>query len=267
MLNDLHTHTCFSPDSQAEMAAMCQQAVQAGLAEIGFTEHYDLHPLETAPAYLRPLDWLAEIQHCRTRFAGRLTIRAGVELGEPHLFPAAVRALLAAHPFDYALGSLHWVGNHSVFDEAWYATTPPDEAWGAYFTELLTLARTGEMDVLSHFDVPVRVAATVYGGYDPTRYEHLIRPVLAACVARGIALDVNTAALRRPINRLTPDETVLRWYVELGGSRVTLGSDAHRPEHVAAGLPEALAAIRAAGLTQLTTFVGRTPHSHPLPTH
>ncbi len=265
MLHDLHTHTRFSPDSQADMAAMCQQAVQAGLAEIGFTEHYDLHPLETTPAYLRPEPWLAELEHCRARFAGTLTVRAGVELGEPHLFPAEVHALLAAHPFDYALGSLHWVGQHSVFDTRWYAATPPDEAWGAYFTELLTLARTGEMDVLSHFDVPVRVAHSVYGSYEPTRYEHLIRPVLAACVARGLALDVNTAALRRPANRLTPDVTVLRWFVELGGSRVTLGSDAHRPEHVAAGLPQALQAVRAAGLTHLTTFHRRTPHSVPLP--
>ncbi|HEY7680258.1 MAG TPA: hypothetical protein VIC04_07025, partial [Terriglobia bacterium] len=100
-----------------------------------------------------------------------------------------------------------------------------------------------------------------------------IRPVLRNCVERGIALDINTAALRRkysspprdPAALLAPGVDILRWYVELGGERVTLGSDSHRPEQLGFGLQLALDAARAAGLKYVTQFERRQARLLPLP--
>ena len=60
------------------------------------------------------------------------------------------------YPFDYALGSLHWVGDEVVFDPK-YFERPADEAYGLFFEELERMTRVGGFDVLSHFDVVVRV--------------------------------------------------------------------------------------------------------------
>jgi histidinol-phosphatase (PHP family) len=248
------------------MAAMCQAAVERGLPEIGFTEHYDLHPGE-APNCRDAFDlsaWAAELERCRALFAGRLTIRAGIEIGEPHRFGAEVRAMLARHPFDYILGSLHWVGDHSVFDPAFFQAYPAAEAFRLYFTELEQVTRVGDFDILSHLDVPVRTAFAVYGAYDPREHEDCIRPVLRNCIERGLALDINTAALRRRAGVLTPGVDILRWYVQMGGERVTLGSDAHRPDQVGSHLHLALAAAREAGLNFLTSFAQRRPRLVPL---
>jgi histidinol-phosphatase (PHP family) len=247
------------------MAEMCQAAVDKGIPEIGFTEHFDNHPGEADNCRdFRVGPWAAELQRCREEFAGRLTIRAGIELGEPHLYTAEAQAVLQRYPFDYALGSLHWVGSDSIFDIAFFKAFPAAEAFRMYFEELEQVARTGDFDILSHLDVPVRTAFSVYGSYDPHLHEDCIRPVLSACVERGLALDINTAALRRRAAVLNPGLDILRWYVELGGERVTLGSDAHRPDQVGAGLDVALDAARSAGLKYLTFFEQRQARLAPI---
>jgi histidinol-phosphatase (PHP family) len=250
-------HTYFSCDSQAAMPEMCRAAIAVGLPEIGFTEHFDLHPGEQCPNFFKPEPWWAELEKCRAAFAGQLIIRAGIELGEPHLYHAETQALLTRYPFDYALGSLHWVGPHSMFDRQYFESLAADHAYRAFFTELERMTRVGGFDVLSHLDVPVRTAFAVYGGYDPRPYEDMIRPILKNCIDHGIALDLNTAALRRRANILTPGLEILRWYVALGGERVTLGSDAHKPTQVGAHLDVALDIARAAGLNYVTHFEQR----------
>ena len=261
---DYHIHSNYSADAQASMENMCRSAVAAGVQEIGFTEHYDLHPDENPRDWLCLEAWLAELDRCRTKFSGQLQIRAGVEIGEPHLFQAEVESLLARAPFDYAIGSLHWVGRTATFNVAFFQR-PAEEAFRLYYEELERMTRLGGFDVLGHLDFPVRTAFDVYHGYDPRSWETLIRPVLQNCIDHGIALDVNTSAMRKHARVLLPGLEILRWYVEMGGERVTLGSDAHRPEHVAAYLDVALEAIRAAGLCGLTRFERRRPQLIPLP--
>lgn len=239
------------------MQEMCQSAIAKGIPEIGFTEHYDLHPDEPDRDWFKPEGWWAEIERCRAEFAGQLTIRAGIEIGEPHLFRAEAQAMLASGPFDYVLGSLHWVGNKSVFDASYFSTTPADTLFHDFFTELAQMTSVADFDILSHFDVPVRLGYGIYGGYDPTRYADVIRPVLQNCIDRGIALDLNTAVLRRHVPIMTPGHVILGWYVEMGGKLVTLGSDAHYPQHVGAGLDAALAMMRTVGIEEVVRFEQR----------
>ena len=126
------------------------------------------------------------------------------------------------------------------------------------------MTRVGGFDILSHFDVIVRHGARFWGPYDPARYEDVIRPVLENCARNGIALDINSGAVRRYAAQLTPGPLVLRWFREMGGERVTLGSDAHRPEDVAGDLDVALAAARQAGFCHVTQFERRVQRLLPI---
>ncbi len=254
--HDYHLHSNFSCDCQATMAEQCLGALQKGLPEIGITDHFDLHPSDECAGYFRLTEWAAEMEQVQKEFAGRLIVRAGIELGEPHIYQAECQALLHRYPFDYVLGSLHWVGQEVVFDHH-YFRRPADEAYHLFFEELERMTRVGGFDILSHFDVVVRTGELIYGGYDPRRYEDVIRASLQNCIEQGIALDLNTQGLRNRCQLLTPGVEILRWYVGLGGERVTLGSDAHRPDHIAANFAEALAALKAAGLKYVTMFEKR----------
>ncbi len=246
------------------MQDMCAAAVARGVPEIGITEHYDLHPDENPRDWLDLDGWASELDRCRREFAGRLTIRAGIEIGEPHLFVQEVREMMSRYPFDFALGSLHWVGRGFVFSPSFY-NRPEEEAFSLYFEELERMTRSGGFEILAHLDVPVRTAFEVYGGYDSCRFERQIRPVLQNCIDRGIAVEINTGTLRRSAGVLTPGLAILKWYAGMGGTYLTLGSDAHLPSHVAAGLDVALDAARMAGLKHLTRFENRQARLIPLP--
>ena len=254
--HDYHLHSNFSCDCKAAMAEMCQAAVDHGVPEIGFTEHYDLHPGEQCRDWFRLAPWSAEFERVRAQFDGQLVVRAGIEIGEPHIYQAEAQAMIARYPFDYVLGSLHWVGPECIFDANYFRRSPKD-AFRLFFEELERMTRVGGFDILSHFDVPVRVGFDVYGYYDPKEHEDCIRPVLKNVIEKGIALDLNTKGLDIPANVLTPGLDILRWYVELGGERITFGSDAHRPVRVGDKIDVAMAIAKEAGLRFVTMYERR----------
>ncbi len=185
--HDYHLHSRYSCDSQATLAAQCESAIAKGIPEIGFSDHFDLHPLDECAGYFKLAAWAAELDRVRAEYADRLIVRAGIELGEPHIYQAETQALLQQYPFDYALGSLHWIGDVVVFDPK-YFERPADEAYNLFFEELERMTRVGGFDVLSHFDVVVRRGLPIYGEYDPRRYEDAIRAALKNCIDHGIAL-------------------------------------------------------------------------------
>ncbi|MDP2995569.1 MAG: histidinol-phosphatase [Anaerolineales bacterium] len=256
---DYHMHSSFSEDGASSPEKMCRQAIKLGLPEIGFTEHWDVGPFEKNPRFFQPEPWYAELERLRDLFAGKLTIRAGIEVAEPHLYPQPAAEVLTRTPFDYVLGSVHFVGPHFMFDEAYFRAHTADEVYLAYFAEVETLLQTADLDILAHLDLPVRTAKPIFG-YDPTRYKDQIHRILHMVIDRNLALDVNTAGLRKAAQNLMPDPLILKWYAEMGGERITLGSDAHAASQVGLHLDAALEAVRAVGISNDTQFERRQAH-------
>jgi len=256
---DYHLHTSFSVDSQMSMETACETAIALGLPEICFTEHVDLVPDDPDAGFFDPSSYFVELARCRERFAGQLTIRGGAEFGESHRIRSQQDELTATYPFDFIIGSLHWVGSRSVMGLDYFEGRTLREGYEAYFAELLDLIRNGDFDVLGHLDVPKRYAYPVHGRFDSAEFAEEIRAVLAACIARGVGIELNTGSMRRTEGDPSPSPEVLGWYRELGGEILTLGSDGHRPQHMAHEFEQALTMIRAAGFTHLTTFERRKP--------
>jgi len=261
--HDYHIHSTFSPDSPAAPEEMCRRAIELGLPEIGFSEHWDVSPYEKDIRFLKPEPWYAEIERLRGLFAGQLTLRAGIEVSEPHLYPEDTAWVLSHAPFDYVLGSVHFVGTYFMFDEAYFRLHTADEVYSAYFAEMDRMVRSADIDIIAHFDIPARTAKPILG-YDPTHYENAIRTILGIVIERGLALDVNVAGLRKPAQNLMPDPLILRWYHEMGGERITFGSDAHSVDHLGLNLDLAMLAVREAGLASITQFEQRQARLIPL---
>lgn len=269
---DDHTHSEWSWDaSDGSMDGACARAAELGLPSIAFTEHVD-HTRWELPDELRfpaaepHLDgggrftppafdveaYLDAIERCRARYP-ELTVLAGVELGEPHLDAAGVRSLLASGDFDRVLGSLHTL---PVDGRLWLVDTLPNGSVPAEVTHDVVVRRylravaemiprlPDEVQVLAHIDYPARGAP---GPFEPARYEEEFRDALAALAATGRALEVNT--------RVPLASVVVRWWEEAGGDAVSFGSDAHRPEAVAAGFADAAAMVESHGFRP-----GRHPH-------
>jgi histidinol-phosphatase (PHP family) len=260
---DYHLHSTFSSDGDSSPEAMCRRAIELGLPEVGFSEHWDVGPYEETPRFLRPAAWWDELERLRSLFAGQLILRAGIEIAEPHLYTDETAEIISRLSFDYVLGSVHYVGEHLMFDESYFRQHTADEVYSAYFAEMDRMVRSADIDIIAHFDIPARTAKPIFG-YDPTRYETAIRAILAVVIERGLALDVNVAGLRKPAQNLMPDPLILHWYHEMGGERITFGSDAHSVDHLGLNLDLALLAVREAGLASVTQFERRWARLIPL---
>ncbi|HEY72355.1 MAG TPA: histidinol-phosphatase HisJ family protein [Thermoflexia bacterium] len=257
---DYHIHTRFSCDSDAEMAAVCEAAITRELSEIAFTDHADFGPADP-PGYFRPAEYLAEIERCRARYGDRLTIRAGVEMGEPHIFAQEAGDVLAVGDFDFVLGSAHYAEGLQPVWKQEYFEQPLRQAYEGYFRQVVRLAAEGDFDVLAHLDLVKRDARKFGKAYDgPGPYADMIRAALCSIVERGKGIEINTSALHRGQLETCPSLQVLRWYRELGGEILTFGSDAHTPDAIGACFDVALEMARAAGFERLARFEKRRIH-------
>jgi len=246
------------------MEDMCQAAVTLGLHEIGFSEHYDLNPVDECFDWFKVEDWYTEIERCRRVFESQLTIRAGVEFSEPHCYPQGVQSLLDRVPFDYVIGSLHYLGTELIFSQEYFRRRTPDQAFQEYFTEMERMTATGIFDILGHLDILALMAKLNYGSYDPCRYEDAICAVLRKCIERDIVLEINSQGLRKPAQLLLPGARILGWYVEMGGDSICLGSDAHAASDLGMHLDVALQTAYQEGVKTLTCFEKRRRQQIPL---
>ena len=256
---DTHTHSTFSPDAAASMAEMAAAAERIGLAGLAFTDHVEWVPEDEAYQFLAPDAYFAELSALRERYAGQLTLLAGIEVGNPHEFPAEAAACVQAHPWDIVLGSIHWIDHQP----GWYASTYKDlggleAAYEQYFVDLAALVEEGEFDVLAHFDMVRRDSWALFEEVLPLEpYADQIQAILRRLIERGKGLEINTSGLRKGMATPQPDLTVLRWYRELGGELLVFGSDAHCPEDIAQPFDRARELALAAGFTRLARYERR----------
>jgi histidinol-phosphatase (PHP family) len=254
---DYHVHTRASVDSQTEIAAACEAAIRLGMSEIVLTDHSDFGPADTL-GYFHPVEYLAEIGRCRTRYGRQLTLRAGVEMGEPHLFAPQAKAVLAAGEFDFVLGSAHYAEGMQATWKSNFFEQPLRQAYEAYFRQVVRLAAEGDFDILAHMDLVKRDAREFGHPYDgPAPYADMIRTALRSLVERGKGIEINTSPLRRGQPEPCPSMEILRWYRELGGEILTFGSDAHKAEDIGANFNAALDMARSVGFARLACFEKR----------
>ncbi|HEY3290157.1 MAG TPA: histidinol-phosphatase HisJ family protein [Anaerolineae bacterium] len=259
---DYHVHTEFSNDCNVQMYQQCKAAIAAGIQQIAFTEHEENNPREYLPFSFDHPTYLDELALCRREAGDRLTIRAGIEISEPHRYPEATRRVLQRYPWDFVLGSLHWLDEYTNTGLPAFFTRFGDwrESFRAYFTEMLNLAREGDFDILAHLDYPARYGRAYFGtDYNICAYELEIRAVLAALIARGKGIEINTSSLRKRQPDACPPQPVVNWYREMGGTILTVGSDAHLARDVGADIATALQMARTAGFTHITTYEHRVP--------
>ena len=236
------------------MERSCERAIEIGLPAIAFTDHADFVKVHEEQHCVDIAGYLDCLERCRAKFTG-LRILSGVELGEPHWFPAETAAVLAAGPLDNVLGSVHCVKlDGAVVDASQFKEREGVDVAAAtreYFAEVAAMLDGGQpFEVLAHLDYPKRYWPAG-AAYEEKNYEAEIRTVLRAAAGTGRVLEVNTTRG----DRLCPDLTVVRWWREMGGQAVQYGSDAHSPDRVAEGFRVA---------TQMVESVGFKPARDPV---
>ena len=274
MLTDYHVHLRpdedDTPPERYFTAANADRyraaADDAGIAELGIAEH--VHRFAQALEVWRHPFWVEQAvddldAYCEFLASARLKV--GIEADYIAGAEERIGELLAARPFDYVVGSVHFVGESAVDQDRWDVWeaegNDPDRVWARYFEQLAAAAGSGLFDILAHPDlVKVWGAGRPGPERDP---RHYWEPAVEAIAAAGIAVEVSTAGLRKPVAELYPSAGFARLCVE-AGVPFTLSSDAHLPEHVGYAYDEAVGFMTGLGIESICVFSGRERTLEPL---
>lgn len=262
---DYHLHSSHSGDSKSPMPEMIHSGIGRGLTHMCFTEHMDYdYPLcEELPENIFLLDisaYQTEFDQCLERFAGQIALHFGIELGlQPHLADQHT-ALLRSRSFDFVIGSSHVANRRDPYYASFYEGRNEREAYREYFESILENIRAFKgFDVYGHLDYVVRYGPNKDRDYSYADHADVLDEILRILVAEGKGLELNTGALRRGLANPNPCPDILRRYKELGGEIITVGSDAHLPDDIAADFNRAADILKDCGFSHYCIFKNRRP--------
>ena len=252
---DAHLHTDRSSDSDVPIDVYAAAAAERGIAEVAITDHIDFDP--RWPNFAPDIGERERIvREAAERWAPLgVAIRFGLEVSYESKREAEIRDHLARHPYDFVVGSVH-VGADSPYHErrvaGWVAGRPLAEIVEPYFAEVEAATSSGLFDALGHLDFVKRYLVPHVTPAELAAAPELYEPILRALIETGMALEVNTSGLRQAPGETYPSPAIVALFRELGGERVTAGSDAHRADSFAFGLEDGYKAVAEAGFEHLT---------------
>jgi histidinol-phosphatase (PHP family) len=273
VLTDYHLHLRpddeGSPETHFTMENVDRYLAAAegqGIEELGVSEH--VYRFRDALEIWQHPFWREQATddlgaYCE--FVRSTPLRLGIEADFVPGREDRISNLLDAHDFDYVVGSIHFLGDDGALDDprhdVWESIGDADMVWGRYFEWLAELVRSGLFDILGHPDlVKIWGAGRPAPERDP---RHYYEPVVEAVAEVGIAVEVSTAGLRKPVGELYPARAFLEMVLD-AGNPIALSSDAHAPDDLGRDYEQALALLEDLGVTELAVFEHRARRLEPI---
>lgn len=274
MLTDYHVHlrrddrdvSFDEAFTDANVTRYREAAERAGIAELGVAEH--VHRFVQSLAVWDHPFWREQATDDIERYCAFVREETDLKLGlEMDFVPGRedrTRNLIERCELDYVVGSVHFLGQLAVdWDrwDIWDSACSPEAVWRGYFETLAAAARSGMFDILAHPDL-----VKMWGSSRPAPTGDLRRyyePALEAIAETGIAVEVSTAGLRKPVAEIYPSPAFLAGALE-AGAPVALSSDAHIPEHIGFAYDSALALLDGLAVRELAVFDRRVRRLEPI---
>ena len=256
---DSHIHTDNSPDGRFSASKMCEAAMEKGLDLITFCDHCEIDEFYSDNYDNRTVKAFADYCEAKERFSDRLTVLAGIEIGQPDIDKDFADKIVSAHKYDYVLASLHHPhGKMPDIKDIEYDKIDVYRFMEDYFSELYEMAKWDGCDALAHLTCPMRRIQGKYQiNFDYSVIQEATDELLAEIIRQKKAVEINTSGLRQAVGRTMPDENILIRYRQLGGKYVTVGSDAHSPDDIGAGIKKGIEKAQKCGFGQITVFINR----------
>jgi len=259
---DYHMHTLVSFDGKETAEAMLTAAEKAGLKGMCFTDHIDFDPrAKTQTMLFETKDYNAAYDHLTS---DKVKIRRGMEYGMIADRPELMQQALERRPFDFVIGSVHFVDGWDVYFPPYWEGKTMEQAERRYLEEVLDCVENHDgFDVLGHLTYISK------SWNNPTNrpveyglYADLVDEIFRKLISKGKGIEVNTSGMTRSGVYLPSREYVQR-FRDLGGEIVTVGSDAHTADRVGEHCLDA-AKMVAEIFGYVCTFENRQPIFHKI---
>ncbi len=254
---DYHMHTPLCRHAVGEPDEYARHALEIGLTEIGFSDHSPMRQDdfdEWRMNFDKLQEYVANVRQTQKNFP-QLQIRMALEVD---YFPGGedwVRELAGLYPWDYFIGSVHYVSDDWAIDDpkkiSEWKNRDSFEVWKIYFERLTMAAESGLFEIIGHADLPKKFGHRPGPGCAP-----LYAKFLEAAGAAGCAIELNTAGLRKDCTEIYPSREILKMAFEKNVP-ITFGSDAHAPGEVGMNFADAIELARDAGYGKCCRFKNR----------
>ena len=258
---DYHMHSSFSSDSDAEMEDMIKSAIAKGVKHIALTDHVDyFYPDPEMPFMIDYDVYSKTVLGFKEKYKKDIDISLGVEMGLQRPADKEVNEFLAKNKFDFVIGSTHCVNGLEMYGDYFYKGKTKEEAYREYFEDMLkSIKICPGFKVYGHLDYVNR-----YGGYTDNSlnyddYRDIIDEIFKELISRGKGIEINSSGFRYGLGHAHPQLEMVKTYKKLGGEIITTGSDAHKPEDVAADFDAVYEMLEEAGFKYVTVFKDGKP--------
>ena len=273
-MEDLHTHSRFSVDSEADVFEMIEKAVSLGLKAYAVTDHCEVNRWYTEEHYggvkIYPyFDFKSDyersvgyISGIKERYKGKIEILCGIELGQAQEEPEIAQIVVDDKRIDFILGSVHQLPQTEDFAFLEYDKMSLGEAerlLERYFTQIDKLCAWGKFDSLAHLTYPLRYYIKNGVEVDVAKFDCIIESALKRLAQNGKALEINGSGIRQGAGMTFPTAKYAKMFRDVGGEMITLGSDAHTVGDIGSGIFEAAREAKSAGFDKVVYFKERQP--------
>ncbi len=257
---DMHTHSTFSHDGKDELKTMLAAAQEKGLAFYGVSEHFDfdydltLLDKETQKALQNPDygDYFHAARHLQEDYEGVMNVAVGAEFGYSDDRSVQTRYQETHEKYrpDFVINSVH------SMDGLDFALRKNTEEKKTLYSAYLGLVRRSlevsyPYDIVGHIGYIARYVSYENTEISLSEFGEQIDDILLTIIRKGKILEANTASKHLPQTTL-PSAAILRRYYELGGRKVSYGSDAHFTARIGDKWEETVALLKEIGFTHLT---------------
>ena len=269
MLADTHTHTSLCKHATGLPGEYLRAASNAGLGYLGVSDHYPWPDgfdakwrmnVREYPEYSR---MVADLK--KTALLHGVEVLYGTEID---FVPGRMKEVwdnLAKESFDYIIGSVHYIDDFPMDSpeelHRWNEAGGPEKIWLSYAEHLLAFVKDGGFDIIGHCDLPKKFALCPP---DQTPFKRKMNEVFEAAAANDIAIELNTAGLRKAAKEIYPSIDLLK-AAKKAGVAICFGSDAHAPWEVGYAFKEAVELAKSAGYKTWTLVKERKRLEMPLP--
>jgi histidinol-phosphatase (PHP family) len=275
---DYHVHCDYSVDAGGAAREYVAHAVKKGVKRICFTTHCDLEPgrrHHDGRIRLRgeiidvTSDWLASyIRDVEEAADGAgVEVNCGLEIGFVPGIEKMIEDFIAPFDFDFILGGVHTLRGIDIVStresSEYFKGRSPRQVCEDYYSYIAEAVSFGLFDSIAHLDIYKKCGLDFYGSDLKAAHAGLAEPVLDRMAASGLALEVNSAPLRKGGGSPYPSLDLLESAREAGITGLTFGSDCHSPEDIASDIDRCVRLARDAGYGEVLAFAARKPFVVP----
>jgi len=247
---DLHNHTPLCNHAEGLPEEFIQKAIEKGIKIYGFSDHA---PMNFDQKYRMGFDdmhsYENEIKRLKEKYAKNIKILLGYEVDFTPKKYLDKRVLESN--VDYLIGSVHFLDNwgfdNPEFIKEW-DKRDVDDVYKEYFKYIEELANSKLFQIVGHIDL-----VKVFGHKPKKPVKDIAKNAIKAIKKSNMAVEINTAGLRKPVKELYPGDEILELLIE-EKIDLTLGSDAHSVDQVGYRLSETLEKLKGFGVEKLVYF-------------